>query len=225
MAMDFMRDFGWNAKKLSAHCSVALLGLLAGSALASDIALVGLLAYKALVVIDGGRRQMLSLGERSAEGVKLVAIEPGAAVFEIDGKRRRMQIGQSVVSSPQAEKPAVVLTADGQGHFFVNGSINGETMRFLVDTGATLVSLGAADARRARVDLSNATPGMTQTANGIARIWRVRLGSVRVGNITLRDVEATVHEHDMPVVLLGMSFLNRMEMRRDGTTLTLVQRY
>lgn len=183
------------------------------------------MADRAMVVIDGGRRQTLAVGTSSAEGVKLVAIEPGAAVFEIEGKRRRMQIGQSVVSTPKAEKPAVTLSADGQGHFFTNGSINGESMRFLVDTGASFVSLGAADARRARIDLGNATPAMTQTANGMARVWRVRLSSVRVGNITLRDVEATVHEHDMPIVLLGMSFLNRMEMRRDGTTLTLIQRY
>ncbi|WP_284155297.1 retropepsin-like aspartic protease family protein [Sulfuricystis multivorans] len=210
---------------LSMHCSAALAGILPSLAVAADLALVGLMADKALVVIDGGRRQLLSVGERSAEGVKLVAIEAGAAVFESDGKRRRIEIGQSVVSVPKAEKPALVLTADAQGHFVTSGSINGEPMRFLVDTGATFVSLGAADARRARVDLGNAKPAMTQTANGMTRVWRVRLTSVRVGNITLRDVEATVHEHDMPVVLLGMSFLKRMEMRRDGTTLSLVQRY
>jgi len=66
---------------------------------------------------------------------------------------------------------------------------------------------------------------MTMTANGAVRVWRIRLSSVKVGNITLHDVDATVHEHDMPIVLLGMSFLNRMEMRRDGAALTLTQRY
>jgi len=192
---------------------------------AADVALVGLTSDKAIVVIDGGRRQMLALGGQPVAGVKLVAIEAGAAVFEIDGKRRRMQIGQSVVSAPQAEKPSLVLNADEKGHFLTTGSINVAPMHFLIDTGATLVSMGAADAHRARIDLANATPAVTQTANGMARVWRVRLNSIRVGNITLRDVEASVHEHDMPVVLLGMSFLNRMEMRRDGTTLTLVQRY
>lgn len=205
---------------------MALLTLLcAGNGLAADIALVGLMADKAMVVIDGGKRQMLALGATSPEGVKLVALEAGAAVFEIDGKRRRMQIGQSVVSAAQAEKPALVLAADGQGHFFTPGSINGEAMRFLVDTGATFISLGAADARRARIDLAKGSPGTTMTANGVARVWRVRLTSVKVGNITLHDVDATVHERDMPIVLLGMSFLNRMEMRRDGTSLTLTQRY
>lgn len=193
--------------------------------MAADVALVGLTSDKAIVVIDGGRRQVLTVGGNAVAGVKLVAIESGAAMFEIEGKRRRIGIGQNVVSAPRAEKPAVVLNADEQGHFVTSGSINGEPMRFIVDTGATFVSLGAADARRARIDLTHATSGFSQTANGLTRVWRVRLGNVRVGNISLRDVEATVHEHDMPVVLLGMSFLNRMEMRRDGTTLTLIQRY
>ncbi len=210
---------------LSAYCSAAMACAPASNALAADVALVGLMPNKAMVVIDGGRRQTLAVGAVSPEGVRLVAIEAGAAIFEVDGKRRRMQIGQSIVSAAKAEKPALTLTADAQGHFFAQGSINGEPLRFLVDTGATFISLGAADARRVRIDLSKGERGTTMTANGVARVWKVRLASVKVGDITLRDVEATVHEHDLPIALLGMSFLNRMEMRRDGTSLTLTQRY
>ncbi|MBA3034329.1 MAG: TIGR02281 family clan AA aspartic protease [Gammaproteobacteria bacterium] len=193
--------------------------------MAADIALVGLMSGKALVVIDGGKRQTLAVGATTLEGVKLMTIESGAAVFEIDGRPRRVALGQSVVSTPGAERPATTLIADSRGHFVVPGSVNGVPMRFLVDTGATLVSLGAADARRARIDASKGTPGMTMTANGPARVWRVRLESVKLGGITLRDVEASVHEQDMPVVLLGMSFLNRMEIHRDGSAMTLTQRY
>lgn len=202
-----------------------LLGLWSATSVAADVALVGLMPGKAMVVIDGGKRQTLSVGGSSVEGVKLVSVESGAAVFEIDGKRRRMQIGQSIVSAAKAEKPSLVLSADGQGHFFTPGSINGQSMRFLVDTGATFISLGAGDARRARIDINKGTPGTTMTANGMVRVWRVQLLNVKVGNITLHNVDATVHEHDMPIVLLGMSFLNRMEMRRDGASLTLTQRY
>ncbi len=207
------------------YCIAMLAWLWPAFAGAADVALVGLMTDKAMVVIDGGKRQTLTVGGSSVEGVKLVAVESGAAVFEIDGKRRRMQIGQSVVSAAKAEKPSLVLSADGQGHFITPGSINGESMRFIVDTGATFISMGAGDARRARIDLAKGTPGQTMTANGVARVWRVRLNNVKVGNITLHDVDASVHEHDMPIVLLGMSFLNRMEMRRDGTSLTLTQRY
>jgi aspartyl protease family protein len=225
MAMGFMngRGNGWMA--LAKHCSAALLAAWCASAAATDIALVGLLPGRALVVIDGGKRQTVAVGAATAEGVKLVAIESGAAVFEVEGKRRRMRIGESVVSAPNAERPAITLVSDPRGHFVTPGSINGVPVQFLVDTGATFVSLGAADARRARIDTSKGTPGMSMTANGPTRIWRVKLASVKVGGITLSDVDASVHEQDMPVVLLGMSFLNRMEIRRDGQSMVLTQRY
>ncbi|MDP2108036.1 MAG: TIGR02281 family clan AA aspartic protease [Rhodocyclaceae bacterium] len=210
---------------LARHCFVLLLYAWNFSALAADIALVGLLPGKALVVIDGGQRQTLAVGATTAEGVKLVGIESGAAVFEIAGKSRRVALGQSVVSAPGAARPVTTLMADARGHFVVPGSINGTPMRFLVDTGATFVSLGAADARRARIDPTKGTPGKTHTANGVVRVWRVKLASVKLGDITLLDVDASVHEQDMPVVLLGMSFLNRMEIRRDGASRTLTQRY
>jgi aspartyl protease family protein len=210
---------------LARSCLVLLLCAWSIVALAAEVALVGLLPGKALVVIDGGKRQTLAVGAATAEGVKLLALESGAAVFEIEGKSRRVALGQSVVSTAGAARPATTLNADARGHFVVPGSINGVAMRFLVDTGATLVSMGAADARRARIDASKGTPGMSMTANGPTRVWRVRLESVKLGGITLRDVEASVHEHDMPVVLLGMSFLNRMEIHRDGSAMTLTQRY
>lgn len=190
-----------------------------------DVVLVGLLSGKAMVMIDGGKRQMLAVGEKSGEGVKLVALESGAAVFEIEGRQRRVQIGQSVVSMAGSVRPTLTLMADARGHYMTPGSINGASVRFLVDTGATFISLGAADARRAQIDYQKGTPGISQTANGQTRIWKVRLAAVKVGTITLSDVDAAVHERDMPVVLLGMSFLNRMELRRDGESLTLVQRY
>ncbi|MHB1360174.1 MAG: retropepsin-like aspartic protease family protein [Rhodocyclaceae bacterium] len=210
---------------LARYCFVLVLCAWSFSALAADVALVGLLPGKALVVIDGGQRQTLAVGATTAEGVKLLSIQSGAAVFEIAGKSRRVALGQSVVSAPGAARPMTTLMADARGHFVVPGSINGTPMRFLVDTGATFVSLGAADARRARIDPSKGTPGMTQTANGVVRVWRVKLASVKLGDITLLDVDAAVHEQDMPVVLLGMSFLNRMEIRRDGAAMTLTQRY
>jgi aspartyl protease family protein len=192
---------------------------------AADVALVGLMSGKALVVIDGGSRQMVKVGERTNEGVKLVSLESGGAVFEIDGKQRRLQIGQSVVSSAATEKPATTLIADAQGHYLAQGSINGVPMRFIVDTGATFISLGAADAKRANIDVRKGKPGMSMTANGAVHVWQVKLSSVKLGGITLSDVDATVHESDMPIVLLGMSFLNRMDIRRDGSSMTLTQRY
>ena len=205
---------------------IALLCLLwGGLARATEVALVGLLPGRAIVVVDGGKRQTVLLGAKTHEGVKLIAIESGAATFEFDGRQRRMQIGQSVVAAASSARPELRLMADTRGHFVVPGSINGAQVRFLVDTGATFVSMGLSDAMRARIDYEKGTPGYSMTANGQARVWKVKLSSLKVGGISLSEVDATVHEQNMPVVLLGMSFLNRMEMKRDGQEMVLTQRY
>ena len=76
------------------------------------------------------------------------------------------------------------MTADNQGHFYVTGSVNGATVRFLVDTGATMVSLGASDARRIGLDFNRGQKGMTQTANGQSVVSKVQLDTVRIGDVT-----------------------------------------
>lgn len=212
----------------SRHSIVGLAALATATAVyATDVSLVGLLPGKALVVIDGGKPRSIPVGTKTAEGVKLLSIGEGAAQFEIDGRARRLLVGEHAVSAGNdaAGGGTINLTADSGGHFITMGSINGATVRFLVDTGATLISLGATDAVRANINYQKGQPGYSMTANGTTRVWRVTLNSVRVGEVTLNQVDAAVHEHDLPVVLLGMSFLNRMEMKRDGQTMTLKKRY
>jgi aspartyl protease family protein len=207
---------------------VTLAGIAAAfAAHATDVSLVGLYSGKALVVIDGSRPQSIPVGVKTPEGVKLLSIEQGSAQFEIDGRKHRLTVGQHAVSagSESREAAAVALTADEKGHFYTVGTINGTPVRFLVDTGATLIAMGKADAVKANVPYEKGQPGMSMTANGPTRIWKVTLNSVRVGEVLLNQVDATVHEHDLPIVLLGMSFLNRMEMKRDGSTMTLKKRF
>ncbi|MDR2000630.1 MAG: TIGR02281 family clan AA aspartic protease, partial [Zoogloeaceae bacterium] len=114
---------------------------------------------------------------------------------------------------------------DARGHFYTVGTINGATIRFMVDTGATAVGIGKSDAVRANVDYLKGQLGVVRTANGEMQVWRVMLNSVRVGDVVLNQVEAMVSEHNQPVAVLGMSFLNRMEMTREGPTMTLKKRY
>jgi len=200
--------------------------MLALPALATDVALVGLYSGKALVVIDGGRPRAIPLGS-SQQGVKLLSIEEGAANLEIDGHARRLVIGQQAVSTGTDNSSAgtATLTADAAGHFMTMGTVNGAPTRFLVDTGATLIALSVADASRANVDYKKGEPGVVMTANGPVRVWRVMLNSVRVGDVILNQVDATVHESNLPFALLGMSFLNRVEMKRDGSAMTLKKRF
>jgi aspartyl protease family protein len=217
--------------RINATCGVCVFLLafvLASAAYAREVGVVGLFPGKVVISIDGGNPRTLSIGEKSAEGVKLLSIDGDDAVLEIDGKRSRIGIGQQVFSSGRGAgsgADTLTLTANGSGQFLTGGSVNGANMRFMVDTGATYVSLGASDARRAGIDVGTGEPGTSITANGVIRVWRVHLNSIRVGDVTMTGIDAAVQESDMPVALLGMSFLNRMEMTRNGDTMTLRKRY
>jgi aspartyl protease family protein len=197
------------------------------AAWSADVALAGLLPGRAVIVVNGGNPRTIAVGSKTPDGIKLLAVENGAATFEIDGKRQRLVLGEQLVSSGGSGGGAatVTLTADVRGHFATNGSVNGSPVRFLVDTGASLVSMSVADAARAGIDYRKGEMGAVSTANGIIRAWRVPGVTVQVGSITLHEVDVGVTEGSMPGALLGMSFLNRLEMKRDGDTMTLKKRY
>lgn len=204
----------------------ALLFLICSTASAADISVVALFPGKAMVVIDKEKPRTLRAGETYA-GVTLISADSEEAVISIAGKQQRLRIGQGVYSavSRKSERATVTLAADRGGHFISSGSINGSAVRFLVDTGATMVSMSVEDARNAGVNYLAGERSYSQTANGVTKVFKVKLQEVTLGDITLRDVEGSVHEGAMPVVLLGMSFLGKLEMRREGETLTLVKKY
>jgi aspartyl protease family protein len=220
------------AERMMRHLSAILLALLLapGIAAAADVTVVGLFANKAVVVINGGKPRTLSVGQTTPEGVRLISADSESATFEIDGKRETLTPGQggAVARSapPVSGRKKVVLTADSRGHFFATGTINGVSTRFMVDTGATTIALSSAEAKRTGVNYLAGRRVLTQTANGVVPVYRVRLDAVDIGGIKLSNIDAIVIEGDrLPVALLGMSFLNRMEMRREGDVLMLIQRY
>ena len=202
-----------------------LLGLASLTVAAQDVGLAGLLGSKAMLMINGGEPQAVRVGE-SVDGVKLISIQGDQAIVEVGGKKRPLRIGQHAIgAAPGDGSGKIVLTADGQGHFITTGTVNGTSVRFLVDTGATMISLGASDARRIGLDPNRGEKGVTNTANGQTVVSRVKLDTVRIGDVTLYGIDATIHQTEMPFALLGMSFLNRMEMQRDGSTMTLKKRF
>lgn len=222
MATGFMR-FGWKAMR---YCIAALCLCLSLVAEAVNVAVAGVFPGKALLVIDGGDPRALSPGQRSLEGVRVLGIEGDAVTLEVEGQRRTLRVGQNVAAQKTGgENQETTLAADAQGHFLGNGAINGRSVRFLVDTGASFVSMGRAEASRLGVDWKSGQSGVAATANGQVRVWKVRLDTVRIGDITLHGVDGLVHESEIPVVLLGMSFLNRMEMRNEGATMLLKKRF
>lgn len=210
--------------KSPVHCMAWLLLLLAGETLAASVGVVGLFRDKAMVSIDGGPPRLVAAGQ-TVQGVKLLSSSSESATFEIDGKRRTLAMGQSFASGGGGGKPSVTLSADPSGHFVVPGSINGASVMFLLDTGASSVTLPAREAGRMGIDYKAGRMTGASTANGVIPAWRVTFNNVRVGNISLNQVEGLVVETSMPAVLLGMSFLNRTDMRREGQLMTLTQRY
>jgi len=204
-----------------------LISLLPAAGWAADVSVIGLFPGKAVVVIDGGAPRVLSAGQPPVGGVTLVSTDRETATLLIDGQKKTLKIGQHQGGPAQgASGQSATLTADAQGHFVVEGQINGGAVRFLVDTGATAVSLSSADANRLGIDYRKGQAALMGTANGAAVAYKVRLDSVRVGDIVIGNVEAAVLEgNQMPFALLGMSFLNRMDMRRVGQTMVLTKRF
>lgn len=211
-------------KRLAA---LALFAGLAGGAWAQSVALQGMLGSRALLLIDGGAPRSLAVGD-SAQGVKLVSVGADSAVVEIAGKRVALRLGESPASlgeRGQASSGRISLPADGGGHFMGSGSINGRPVQFLVDTGASTVALSVADAERIGLAFREGPSVRVGTANGLAQGWRVKLASVRIGDVEVYDVDAIVTPQGMPFVLLGNSYLNRFQMRRDNDQMVLERRY
>ena len=182
---------------------------------------------RALLIVDGSAPKAVAPGD-SHKGVKLVSTAGDQAVVEIDGKRHTLRVGEAPASVGGGGAPAgqkIVLTAGSGGHFLTEGSINGRSAYFMVDTGATSIGMGAADAERLGIDYKSGQPVRMGTANGVAQGWRVMLGTVRIRDVEVRNVEAVVGQMPMPYILLGNSFLNRFQMRRDNDLMVLERRY
>ena len=214
-------------KTLSILLIASLSILIAGNAVAVEqVHVQALLGKKAVVMIDGQRRT-LSVGETSPEGVKLVETNKDHAVLEIDGVKKPYQLGGLITTTytkPSQLKETVY--ADRQGMFKAIGTINGRTVRFLLDTGATNVAMNKAQAKQLGVNYRmHGEPVTISTASEDVRGYRVRLKSVSLGRIKQRNVEAMVIDgyHPGPI-LLGMSFLGKLKVEKEGDAMTIRQR-
>ena len=201
--------------------------LTAAAVAAVKVTVVGLFKDTAVVMIDGQRR-LLRSGDTSPEGVTLISASSKEAVLEIDGVQTRYGLGGQIGANySEPEHPTVRIWPTPNRMYLVTGSINRQTVDFIVDTGATLVSLSGREARRLGIDyLAIGKPGMSSTASGISKIYVLKLDRVKVGEIELRNVQAAVHDGNFPpATLLGMSFLSRLDMRQDGRVLELQKKY
>ena len=204
-----------------------LLAAACGFAHAQSVMLTGTIGSRAILIVDGSAPKTVAVGE-SFKGVKLLSLSTDQALVEAGGKRVALRMDQPVSIGGGAGGPGgsrIVLPVSSGGHFMTQGSINGRSVSFMLDTGATTVALSAADAQRIGLDYSKGQPVRMNTANGVAQGWRVRLNSVRVGDVEVYDVDAIVSQQPMPFVLLGNSFISRFSMRRDADQMVLEKRF
>ena len=189
-----------------------------------QVQLAGTMGTKALLLIDG-KPKTLGVGESHA-GVRLLSLKDGQAQVDLAGSTVTLRIGSApaalgggVESNGAARE--IVLTAGLGGHFVTQGTINGRLVEFMVDTGATVVSLSQAEADRLGLDWRSGQRVLTSTANGPVPTHRITLSAVRVGEVTVSNVAALVVPAPMPYALLGNSFLSRFQMRRENDVMRL----
>ena len=214
--------------------SIAIGLLVSTGATALDVNLVGLFPNKAVVQIDGGALQTLSVGQKTRDNIILLSVDRDGATFDVQGRRVALSIGPArrqtspaaaAQTSPAAAANYAVVPTNDRGDLVADGEVNGMPVRFVVDTGATFITLPAREASRLGLDYHNGQKLVMETANGTAFAYRLKLDTVRVGGVAVQNVDAFITEGDsLPVALLGMSFLNRTDMKREGTILTLTKR-
>ncbi len=204
------------------------LTLLAGTTLAQSVALSGMLGNKALLMVGAGAPHSVAPGD-TYQGVKVVSTSGDQAVVEIGGRRQTLRVGDAPASfgghGGAVGSGKITITAGSDGHFTAPGSINGRPVQFMVDTGASVIGLSVSEAERVGLDYQAGQVVRMGTANGVTQGWRVRLDSVRVGDVEVSGVDAVVMPQPMTYVLLGNSFLTRFQMRRDNGMMTLQRRY
>ncbi|WP_170860292.1 TIGR02281 family clan AA aspartic protease [Duganella sp. CF458] len=191
----------------------------------ADVSLVGTLKEKALLSVNGGAPRTFPVGATLPDGSRLVGVTSGEATIEEGGKRYIIRLGEYAASKSSGGN-SMVLSPDPNGHYSVAGEINGFPVNMMLDTGATLVSIPAALAGKMGIDYKNkGRRAFSQTAAGTAPVWIVKLDKVRVGEFEFANVEGSINEAGLGVILLGNSVLKRLDMKTESGLLTLTKRF
>jgi aspartyl protease family protein len=216
-------------QKISAYIlSLCCLFVLGGDVWGRNaIKVVGLFKNAAIVQWNG-KRVMLKQGKPSPSGLLLVASDTKSATIQVAGETKQYYLESNIGGQyVRPEYGEVVIARDGNRRYYTAGSINGQPVGFLVDTGATTIALNRNQATKLGIDFRLVgREGQAMTASGVARSFSVKLERVKVGDIELKNIDAAVVDGDFPAtILLGMSFLERVEMTEANGVLRLRKRY
>lgn len=207
-----------------ARAGAFLLGCLTSLAQAEPrVEVQGLFAGRAALSVDGQLR-LLKSGQSSPEGVTLVSATPAACVVEFAGQRQELSLSRRIASSfAVPDRREVSVARNERREYRTTATLDGQQLPVLVDTGATSVAMNADAARRIGVDYRlHGERTHVETASGVVNAYRVMLDEVSVGGVAVHQVEAVVMEGAFPSdILLGMSYLGRVEMQDQGGILFL----
>jgi aspartyl protease family protein len=195
-------------------------------AAAVEVIPMGLFNNSAVVKINGQER-ILRQGKPSPEGVTLLSSDGKSAVVDINGQRKTLMLNRGIGTRFSEPQPAEVrIASQDNGHYFTPGRINDKPVQFLVDTGATTVAISSQMAQQLGVLYSTDKPVRVQTAQGTTNGYPTILDSASVGTVKVDNLEAIILEGAYPAeILLGNSFLSRVNLKVEQGVLVLQTRY
>ena len=206
---------------------VLLMSMHAHPAFAKTVSAIALFNDRAMLSIDGSKAKIIRSGA-SYKGIKLVSSNTSEAVIEVAGVRKTLRLNgttnlsSSIGNSSNSTPSTVTMYVDDYGFFRSIGKVNGRSTNFLIDTGANTVVFSSDHAKRLNIEYLDGRKGYASTASGMTVMYGITLKEISVGGISLQNVGAGVIEGGFPEVpLLGMTFLQRLEMNRSGVTMVL----
>jgi aspartyl protease family protein len=175
----------------------------------------------ALFEIDG-KDKVFRVG-KTQHGITLLEVTSQNVLVDIDGERQYLTLSKQTTASYKKPTVRTVRVSSGEGgHYWVQGKVNIHSVNFVVDTGATNISMNLSTAKRLSINYQDGQPVRMSTANGVKEARLVTLKKVTIGEITQYNIAATVSLDDsLPVVLLGNSFLSGVDWRTENGVLIL----
>ena len=211
-------------KRTLATLILALTFLLSAQGRA-DVGVLGLFKDAAYLKVNGQER-LVKVGTSFA-GVQLLEANSKQARIVFEGREQTVTMSQRISASYQEpERRKVLIRTNEHRQYISTAQINGRTTKVLVDTGANVVALNSATAEGLGLDYRSNDPHLITTAAGEVQAYPIKLDSVVMGGIRVNHVQAMVLDGAHPgTVLLGMSYLQHVEMSEKGGILMLLQKY
>jgi aspartyl protease family protein len=188
-----------------------------------SVELKGIFGKRAVLLLIDGKETIVKVGN-AKRGVALLEVDGKRVFLDVDGVRQQLSLTKQLTGSykkPSLKKTVRIASKEG-GHYWIRGVVNSFPVDFLVDTGASTISMNSSVAKRLGVDYRNGRIVQVSTANGLSEAAMVTLKKVSVGEITQYNIAAAIMLNDsLPVVLLGNSFLGGVDLRTDNGVLVL----